>query len=230
MADTPDDQDYFAGLGQTLAGKAGLVSAPPAGLGAALVQGSPAMPTAPSVQNPSAAAHPQGGGNSPPQGYISIAYYKGLGGNPVGHMGVSVGGGPYYGREPSPGLGLLPMIGHEPPEALQTLTQLGIPVPGEVDMIPASRVPADVVKIPASADQLEQARQYMLKQTGPNFYNLPVHMTDVPTNDCVTYAAGALNSTGLRVPQGPLTALPQKFIEALHKLYDPSQTGGQPGH
>lgn len=212
MADQSDEQDYFGGLGQTLLGKPGAFPLSNTGLGATLAQAVSASPAA--LQDKPAAA---------PGGYISAAYFKGEDGNPAGHVGVSINGEPYFGRDPAPGIGLIPMIGHEPPGFLQVLSQLIAPALSEVDMIPASRVPADQVRIPASAAQMEQVRQYMLNKAGPGIYDLPV-------NNCVTFGTGALNAAGLKVPHTPMAVFPAGFVSGLHRLYDAPVPQGQAGH
>jgi len=213
MADLMDEQDYFGGLGQDLLGKYRAPPAIGAGLGAALTQG---LHAAQLPQVNTTGIRPTNSTTHPGGDYATVTDYTSGGSAPSldsGHLGLSVNGGPAYGLEPSPGLGILPMTGHEPPHPLQLLTQLLNVVPGEMDLIPADRPIGDQVTLPLTHDQAQLMRQYQLGHAGPTLYSLPFH-------DCVTSVSDALESANVNTPSTLTNLTPAQFVRALHAMYD----------
>ncbi len=97
-------------------------------------------------------------------GYIDLYYYGGVKDNPFGHLGGSVNGGLVYGAEPIPG---------------EEMTSLFKTVPGYLQPVDRNRPPLDHLRIPASADQAQQVKQYMLDPANSRAYN-------AETRNCVT--------------------------------------------
>lgn len=186
------------------------------GFGAAL-SGAPPISAIPSLTS----KLPLAANAKPPrEDYATVGYYPGPESNSIlshlfnpGHLGLSINGGPAYGLEPTPGIGVLPMIGHEPPHQLQTFSQLFDVVPGEVDMIPANRAVGDQVKFLVTHDQSQAMQQYLRSLAGPTLYNLPF-------KDCVTTVAGAMKSAHLNTPSTLTGFTPAQFVQALHAMYD----------
>lgn len=217
MADGTDDQVYFGGLAQDLLGIPPVFFPP--GLATSLLQTPLSPATSPSVPPMSAVPPNQKPSNSTSGNYVTAAYFNGEDGNPFGHIGISVNSGPFYGFDPTPGFGALPMVGHEPgtlSNKLNVINMIGSAVPGEVDMVSTGRRPVDQVNIPVTSEQANQARQFMLNQSGPGVYNLPF-------KDCVTFGSGALNAAGLQTPHSLAALLPANFVKGLHTIYDPAQ-------
>ena len=148
-----------------------------------------------------------------PDGYATVSQYPGEGLNAFGHVGISVNGGPTYGFEPTPGIGMLPLVGHEPPEWLKALTQTGNPVPGEVDMVPRGTKAKDQIRISITPNQAGMLRQYLLNNAGPSIYN-------ILARNCSTFVGDALRNAGLQTPSYPLSAAPDSLLRGLHQLYD----------
>lgn len=144
---------------------------------------------------------------APADGYITVTQYQGENHNGAGHVGVSINGGPSYGLGPwQDWMGPLSAI---------------MPVPGVIDPVKPDRTIVDQVKIPATAEQLERARQHMLKNAGPTVY-------DLEGRNCATFADGTLKAGGLRAPTYPGDVLPSDLLKALHKLYDKPVGPAQP--
>lgn len=213
MADPTDDQDYFSGLGQTLLGKLGVQPNPNAGLGAVLAQAAQAQAAGPAIPGNTAAPPGASNAGAAPVGYISAAYYDGEDGNPFGHVGASINGGPYFGLDPVEGIGKLPLVGRAIPPWLMGATQLGTTVPGEVAPVDPKRQPVDQVRIPATPQQIQQFRDYMLNSAGPQPYN-------ILGPNCATFVTDGLRHAGLRVPANMQDIDPAALLQDLHKLYD----------
>ncbi|HSC47381.1 MAG TPA: hypothetical protein VLG68_04790 [Gammaproteobacteria bacterium] len=199
MATPLDDEEQEPGLASGLFARSGLFGQ--RGLGAALSQ--PALPAKPA-----------------PDGYATVSLYPGEGLNRFGHVGISVNGDPTYGFEPTPGIGMLPIVNRELPEWLKAATQAGNLLPGEVDMISPETKAADQVRIPITAEEAAALRKYLLNNTGPNIYNLL-------GRNCSTFVGDALREAGLNGPSYPFNARPSSLLQGLHKLYD-NQGASQP--
>ncbi len=141
-------------------------------------------------------------------GYITVNKYAGEGGNKFGHVGVSINGGPVFGLDPAnTPLGILSAL---------------VPVPGVVDPVAPGRSITDQVQVPATAEQMEKARQYLLKNAGPTPY-------DLEGRNCATFAGGLLGSAGLKGPGYPGDVSPDRLLDALHRLYDKTPPFHPPG-
>ncbi|HET7174472.1 MAG TPA: hypothetical protein VFK21_00540 [Gammaproteobacteria bacterium] len=217
MAGGVGNQSYFGGLGQELLGKPPVFFPP--GLATSLLQTPLPSVTSPSIPSMPAVAPDQKPPDSASGDHLTAAYFDGEDGNPFGHIGISVNSGPFYGFDPAPGFGALPLVGHEPgtlANKFNAINMIGSAVPGEVDMVSADRKPVDQVNIPVTSEQANQARQFMLNQSGPGIYNLPF-------KDCVTFGARALNAAGLQTPHSLSALFPADFVKGLHNIYDPTQ-------
>lgn len=130
-------------------------------------------------------------------GYVTISHYAGEKLNPAGHAGISVNGGPSYGLDP----------------AWDILGPSILPNPGIVEPVKPERKVLDQIKVPATAEQTETIRKYLLANAGPGIYNLE-------GRNCATFVSDALRGAGLKTPSYPFDVLPGGLLRALHQLYD----------
>lgn len=133
-------------------------------------------------------------------GYIDLYYYKGVKGNPAGHLGASVNGGLVYGAEPIPG---------------DERVSLFKTVRGYLQPVDRNRPPLDHLRIPASADQARQVKQYMLDPANSRTYN-------AEAKNCVTLPDAALRAAGLPAPADASWTRPSRFMKELREMYYPT--------
>jgi len=132
-----------------------------------------------------------------PSGYVTISHYARKGLNLAGHVGISVNGGPSYGLDP----------------AWDILGPSLLPNPGIVEPIEPGRKVLDQIKVPATAEQAETIRKYLLDNTDPRIYNME-------GKNCATFVSDALRSAGLQAPPYPFDILPSSLLHGLHQMYD----------
>lgn len=165
------------------------------GLGRLLLQGADLPAVGTIAPQPSTAAVQDGDNKA----YVTVNRYDGEQHNPFGHIALSVNGGPSFGLGPDQGMGLLSAV---------------LPVPGIVEPVEAGREPIDQQRIPVTADQAEQVRQYLLKHAGPTAYNLEAR-------NCATFAGDALRSAGIKTPPQHEALTPSALMAGLHQIGTP---------
>jgi len=129
---------------------------------------------------------------------VTITAYRGLRGNPAGHLGVSVNGSPAVGFNPASGWDLLALIG---------------PVPGAVWPIQPGR-PVDTrcangacqVTIHTTQDQDQAMFNYIKNRiNNPGYY-------DMVGRSCALFGRDVLNAGSVKTPWTPL---PRELINNL---------------